>query len=276
MAVYAVGDVQGCYDDLRRLLDKIGFDTPQDVLWLTGDLVNRGPQSLATLRFVRTLGDRAITVLGNHDLHLLAIAVGGARAGQRDTLDEILRAPDRDTLIAWLRARPLLHWDRTLGIALVHAGLLPQWTLAMAEQLAREAEGVVQHDDRFFKQMYGDEPDRWQDSLRGPARIRFIINALTRLRFCDADGRMALIHKGPPGSQPAPLRPWYELRSERDEARVVFGHWSLLGARRVGRCIALDSGCLWGRRLTAIRLDRSDAKFIDIPCQAKLTPHTVD
>jgi bis(5'-nucleosyl)-tetraphosphatase (symmetrical) len=269
MAVYAVGDVQGCYDALRSLLDTLDFDPGSDTLWLTGDLVNRGPQSLEVLRFVRTLPS-AVSVLGNHDLHLLAVASGQAPAKRRDTLEAILAAPDRRELLDWLRARPLLHHDEGLGFTLVHAGLLPQWDLATACRLAAEAEHYIRHSDRndLYMHMYGDSPDHWDDALRGWARIRVIINAFTRLRYCAADGRMDLRPKMKPGGQPAGLIPWFEAPGRRSrDLRVIFGHWSTLGMRNADGVIAIDSGCLWGGRLTAVRIDRA-LQFSDVPCEA--------
>jgi len=273
MAVYAIGDVQGCYEPLRALLDKIGFDPASDTLWFTGDLVNRGPHSLEVLRFVRALPS-VVAVLGNHDLHLLAVASGQAPAKRRDTLQPILAAADRDELLSWLRQRPLFHHDERLGYVLVHAGLLPQWDLAKARSLAAEAEQFIRHSDRndLYTHMYGDTPDHWDDALGGWARIRVIINGFTRLRYCDADGRMDLRPKMKPGAQPAGLLPWFQVASRLSRGiRVVFGHWSTLGALDADGVIALDSGCLWGGRLTAVRLDRALA-FSDVPCSPCQAP----
>ncbi|RMG29346.1 MAG: symmetrical bis(5'-nucleosyl)-tetraphosphatase, partial [Gammaproteobacteria bacterium] len=194
MAVYAIGDVQGCYDDLQRLLERLRFDPAQDRLWFTGDLVNRGPHSLEVLRFVRALGDRAVTVLGNHDLHLLAVAHDPSRAHPRDTLHAVLDAPDGAELIDWLRTRPFLHEDPDLGLALLHAGLPPQWDAETARACAREVERVFSGPDwgAFTEAMYGNEPDRWDPSLTGTDRLRFITNCFTRLRYCTADGRLGL------------------------------------------------------------------------------------
>ncbi|MDH3514561.1 MAG: symmetrical bis(5'-nucleosyl)-tetraphosphatase, partial [Gammaproteobacteria bacterium] len=235
MAVYVIGDVQGCYRPLMQLLTRLGFDTARDRLWFTGDLVNRGPQSLEVLRFVRELGDRAVCVLGNHDLHLLAVAAGTARLRKRDTFTEILGAPDRDELLRWLRSRPLLHHDSGLGYTLIHAGLLPPWDFAQAQQLAREAETVLQRDDyrEFFHHMYGDLPDHWSEGLRGFDRQRVIVNAFTRLRYCDLEGNMDLRPKGPPGSQPPDLLPWFQVPARRSRGlKIIFGHWSTLGLWR--------------------------------------------
>ena len=256
MAVYAIGDIQGCYDEFRRLLDQLDFSPGADRLWLTGDLVNRGPGSLATLRFVRELGEHAITVLGNHDLHLLAVAAGREpRAG--DTLAPILAAPDRDELLAWLAGRPLLHEDPLLRFSMVHAGLPPQWDMARARIEARAVEGaLVEAPAAFLSAMYGDEPDRWLPGLRGVDRLRFAVNCFTRLRYCTNDGRLLLKLKGPPESAPAGAVPWYAAtqRLTRGE-RIVFGHWSALGYRVAIDTYSLDTGCVWGGSLTAIRLD---------------------
>ena len=267
MATYIIGDVQGCAAPLQALLDKLAFDPARDRAWFAGDLVNRGPDSLEVLRLVRGLGGAAIAVLGNHDLHLLARAEGCAEPGKRDTLDDVLNAPDRDELLAWLRGRPLLHYDPALGCAMVHAGLLPQWSLLQALQLAAEAQQALSAPDRseLFANLYGDFPNQWHDSLRGPDRLRVIINALTRLRYCTADGVMDLQQKGRPGAQPAHLLPWFEVpeRNWRD-AVIAFGHWSTLPARDYGTAIALDSGCVWGQRLTALHLETR--RFVSVSC----------
>jgi bis(5'-nucleosyl)-tetraphosphatase (symmetrical) len=273
MAVYAIGDVQGCHDALLALLDAIRFDPAVDTLWFAGDLVNRGPQSLETLRFVKSL-PRAVTVLGNHDLHLLAVASGQAPAKKRDTFDTLLAAPDRAELLAWLRTRPLLHHDTSLGFTLVHAGLLPPWDLATARRLAAEAEALIAHSDRndLFTHMYGDTPDHWDESLGGWARARTIINGFTRLRYCDVSGRMDLRPKMAPGGQPPGLLPWFQVPGRRSAGlRVLFGHWSTLGVWNADGVIGLDSGCLWGGRLTAARLDGS-LTFFDVPCTQRMTP----
>lgn len=274
MAVYAVGDIQGCYRELRRLLDVLRFDPSTDRLWLTGDLVNRGPQSLETLRFVRGLGTAAVSVLGNHDLHLLAAATHAEKLKPQDTLDEILNAPDRDELLDWLRRLPLLHHDAQLGYTLVHAGLPPQWDLASAAACAREVEAQLRSDRYadFFAHMYGNEPTQWSDGLRGWDRLRFITNCLTRLRYCGPDGRIALAHKGAPGTQPAGLLPWFDIPERRSRAlKLVFGHWSTLGDRTDPGIYALDSGCVWGGKLTALRLD-GDPVWTRLPCPGARVP----
>ncbi|MHB8622457.1 MAG: symmetrical bis(5'-nucleosyl)-tetraphosphatase [Sulfuricaulis sp.] len=269
MPVYAIGDVQGCFTALEQLLQKIRFDPAHDRLWFTGDLVNRGSQSLEVLRYVQRLDARAVCVLGNHDLHLLAVAAGSAKPRPRDTLAAILRAPDREALLGWLRSRPLLHHDASLGYTLIHAGLLPSWNLAEARRLAQEAETALQTAgaENFFHHMYGDLPDRWDQNLRGFDRLRVIINAYTRLRYCDAAGNMGLGHKGPPGSQPPGLLPWFQVPGRRSaELRIVFGHWSTLGLWHGDGVIGLDSGCLWGRALSAARLDITPVEYFSVAC----------
>ena len=274
MAVYAIGDVQGCFDPLRALLDKLNYDPDVDRLWFAGDLVNRGPQSLEVLRFVKSL-PHANSVLGNHDLHLLAVASGQAPRKKRDTFDDVLLAPDREALLAWLRACPLLHHDATLGYAMVHAGVLPQWNLPTAVRLACEAGEYIRHSDNneLFTHMYGDSPDHWRDDLGGWARLRIIINAFTRLRYCDALGHMDLRPKGRPGKQPSHLLPWFQVpgRMTRN-TRIIFGHWSTLGVWDSDGVIALDSGCLWGGKLTAVRLDDDAHPFTEVPCPQILAP----
>jgi len=234
MAVYAIGDIQGCYAELMALLEAVQFDAASDQLWFTGDLVNRGPESLRVLRFVRDLNERtpsaAITVLGNHDLHLLAVAAGEGRQHHSDTLDEILAAPDRETLLDWLRHQPLLHHDAALGVTLIHAGLPPQWSLLEAQQYAGEVEAVLRGDSyqEFFAHMYGNQPDQWQENLTGWDRLRFITNCFTRLRYCDADGKLDLQAKGAPGSQPAGVvrrgLEWLVVQT-KDETHCV---WALV------------------------------------------------
>ena len=272
--MYAIGDVQGCFDSLRALLDKLNYHPATDRLWFAGDLVNRGPQSLDVLRFVKSL-PHAISVLGNHDLHLLAVASGQAPRKKRDTFDDILTAPDRDELLVWLRACPLMHHDAALGYALVHAGILPQWSLAAALRLAAEAGEFIRRsdDNELFTHMYGDTPDHWQDDLGGWARLRIIINAFTRLRYCDAHGRMDLRPKGRPGKQASHLLPWFQVPGrEMRTTPIVFGHWSTLGLWANDGVIALDSGCLWGGKLTAIRLDGEHHPFTEVSCPQILIP----
>ena len=274
MAVYAIGDVQGCFRELQLLLTKLRFDPARDRLWFAGDLVNRGLQSLETLRFVRNLGAAAITVLGNHDLHLLAAAARAGKLKPKDTLRPILDAPDREELLDWLRRRPVLHHDAEMGYTLIHAGLPPQWELDQARACAHEVESVLRGPDHaeFFEQMYGDEPTFWTDELTGWERLRFITNCLTRLRYCDAEGRVALAHKGAPGSQPVGLYPWFELPQRRSrELKILFGHWSTLGERSSPGVYPLDTGCLWGGQLTALRLDGAP-RWIRLACPGVRVP----
>jgi bis(5'-nucleosyl)-tetraphosphatase (symmetrical) len=265
MAIYAIGDVQGCFAELQCLLEKLHFDPAADRLWFTGDLVNRGPQSLETLRFVRSLGNAAVTVLGNHDLHLLAVAHGVSRTKHRDTFGDVLGAPDRDELLDWLRRRPLLH--REGGFYLIHAGLPPQWSAEEAERHAAEVEAVLVGENypEFFRHMYGDQPDLWSDSLTGWDRLRFVTNCLTRLRYCGRDGRVDLKQKGAPGSQPPSLMPWFAVPERRSQgANILFGHWSTLGFHAEQGVFCLDTGCLWGGELTALRLDGAGQR-ISVP-----------
>jgi len=274
MAVYAIGDIQGCFDELQALLALCRFDPRRDRLWFTGDLVNRGPDSLAVLRFVRGLGERAITVLGNHDLHLLAVAEGLGKSGRADTLQAILDAPDREQLLHWLRHRPLLHYDEGLDTALIHAGLPPQWDLRTAQACSAEVEAVLRGEDYrdFLAHMYGNRPLRWTPQLDGRDRLRFIVNCLTRLRFCRVDGELCLKAKGEPGTQPPGCLPWFQVPGRRSaETRVVFGHWSTLGLYHDDKVLALDTGCLWGGLLTAARLD-GDGEIIACDCSGYRRP----
>jgi len=273
MAVYTIGDVQGCFDELMALLRAIDFAPARDRLWFTGDLVNRGPKSLEVLRYVRSLGESAVTVLGNHDLHLLAVARSTTPPRRKDTFADVLAAPDRAELLAWLQRQPLLHHDGDLNYTLVHAGLAPDWDIATARACAAEVEQVLRGDraDEFFAHMYGDQPLQWRADLRGWARLRFITNCLTRLRYCYHDGRLALDYKGAPGGQPAGQLPWFELPQRRSaSARVIFGHWSTLGASAGHNVYGLDTGCVWGGRLTALRLD--DARWFSVTCAAGCAP----
>jgi len=263
VAVYAIGDVQGCAAELDALLEKLEFDPRRDRAWFVGDLVNRGPASLAVLRRVEALGEAAIVVLGNHDLHLLAVARAGAPLKSSDSsLEEILEAPDRERLLDWLQGRPMLHHDRALGVTLVHAGLAPQWDLPTAIACARELETALrrQHGDAFFRHMYGSEPDRWREDLDGPARLRFIVNCLTRLRICDAQGRIALGFKGRLEEIPPGLMPWFRVPGRRSAGqRIVCGHWSAIGYLDDHDVLSIDTGCVWGGTLTAQRLDQPSA-----------------
>jgi bis(5'-nucleosyl)-tetraphosphatase (symmetrical) len=262
MATYAIGDVQGCFDELQALLARIRFAPAQDRLWLVGDLVNRGPRSLEVLRFVRALEDRAVVVLGNHDLHLAPQHEGFERPRKDDTFADVLAAPDRRELIDWLRRRPMMHAED--GYAMVHAGLLPQWSVERGLALAREVQTALRAADYrdFLANMYGSQPDRWDESLEGWDRLRVVVNAMTRLRFCTPDGRMDFRAKAttPPPGHGA----WFDLR-QADGRTIVCGHWSALGLRLAPGLAALDSGCVWGGRLTALRLE--DRAVFQVSCQ---------
>ena len=267
MTRYAIGDVQGCDEELRALLARLRFSADRDRLWFVGDLVNRGPGSLETLRLVRSLGDNAVVVLGNHDLHLLAVALGAHRRRKSDTLDEVLAAADRDELLEWLATRPLAHAEG--DDLMVHAGVVPQWTPGQTVSLANEVSAALRRDPRgLFEHMYGNEPDRWDEQLGGMDRLRFVINVLTRLRVCTADGRIDVSIKGVPPPPPSPLRPWFEwAQRATGAARVIFGHWSALGLVQRPGILGLDTGCVWGGSLTAQDLD-SDRPPISLGCGA--------
>jgi len=271
MAIYAIGDIQGCYDELNELLDLIGYAPDRDRLWFVGDLVNRGPGSLQTLRLVKAMGDNAITVLGNHDFHLLRLAAGYGKEHREDTLRMVLDAPDRNGLIDWLLQRPLAH--REDGWLLIHAGLVPQWTAARTIELAREVEAVLASDRRaeFLDRLYGDEPDRWDDSLEGFDRWRVIVNVLARLRFCDAEGRMEFREKRGAEFPPPGMRAWFEQpgRLTGDHV-VVCGHWSTQELMLAPNVLMLDSGCLWGGTLTAVRLE--DRRVYQVPSKLPINP----
>ena len=269
MATWAIGDLQGCLDPLQRLLDTLRFDPAVDRLWFCGDLVNRGGQSLETLRLVHSLRASSVVVLGNHDLSLLAIGARSAEEQRRvnPDLQRVLFAEDAAVLLDWLRLQPLLHADRDLGWMMVHAGLAPKWTVAMAERHAREVEAKLRSDGyrKLLRNMYGDKP-AWSPRLAGPERDRAIINVFTRLRYCSPKGRIAFEEKGPPGTQQPGLYPWYAVpgRAERD-LRIVCGHWSALGLF-VGQGVhAIDTGAVWGGKLTALRLDTDALCVVQVP-----------
>jgi bis(5'-nucleosyl)-tetraphosphatase (symmetrical) len=275
MTTYAIGDIQGCHDELQSLLEKIRFQPDRDRLWLAGDLVNRGPDSLKTLRFVRALGDSVRAVLGNHDLHLLACAAGIETAGAKDTFEAVLRAPDREELLVWLRACPLMHHDASLGWSMLHAGLPPQWTLDQALELARQTHDVLQGAGAadFYRHMYGNEPTVWTEALSGHARTRFVVNCFTRLRYCRSDGSLALRLKSAPDSGRSDVQPWFAIDGRQTrEHRIVFGHWSTLGrlAWPEHRVWGLDSGCVWGGALTAMALETG--AITQLPCTGHRKP----
>jgi bis(5'-nucleosyl)-tetraphosphatase (symmetrical) len=278
MATYAIGDVQGCYDELRTLLTQINFNSDSDQLWFCGDLVNRGPQSLETLRYIRSLGDNAITVLGNHDLHLLATAYDHRKPGKKDTFDAILQADDCFDLLDWLRQQPLVFHNEEKNITILHAGVHPDWSIIKTRQLANEIEQLLQSDNHinFYKHMYGDKPLVWSDDLSGWSRYRFITNTLTRLRYCDKQGKPALNAKGAPGTQAEHLLPWYEIPSRQSQHDdIIFGHWSTLphaGLSPINNAYAIDSGCLWGGLLTAMRIDKKPFEYTRLACVGAQKP----
>ncbi len=266
MSTYAIGDVQGCYEPLCRLLERIAYDPARDTLWFVGDLVNRGPESWHTLRFVRSLGERAVVVLGNHDLHLLAVAAGVRPPHREDTLDGILHASDRDELLDWLRHRKLMH--AASGYAMVHAGLLPQWDVPRALALAGEVEAVLRGDTHgeLFRNMYGNSPAAWSDHLQGYARLRVIINAMTRLRLCTREGVMEFGHKTNPADGPQGYMPWFDVPDRASAGTpLVCGHWAALGLMLRTDVYAIDTGCVWGRELTALRLE--DRQIFSCGCR---------
>lgn len=265
MAIYAVGDVQGCFSALLNLTAQIRFDQAKDTLWFVGDLVNRGPDSLSVLRYVKGLGPSAVVVLGNHDLHLLAVAGGCASPRRMDTFQDVLRAPDRDELLFWLRHRPLIH--REHGLLLVHAGLLPQWTATQAVELAQQAEQVLRTDDYriFLRLLFGTARCQWSDDLTGVARLAAITQGLTRLRICTPDGQMEFAYKGPPDWAPNGFSPWFDIPGRKSAGdTIICGHWAAMGVRIQDNLLALDGGCVWGRELFAVRLE--DRQIYRVAC----------
>ena len=271
MAIYAIGDIQGCYDPFRQLLDEIAFDPGKDTLWLTGDLVNRGPKSLKTLRFVKSLGNSAIAVLGNHDLHLLALAADQVRSGGRfETLRKTLKASDREELTDWLRHRPFAHYDESIDTLLVHAGTHPQWDIRKTLARASEVEAALRGNDykTLLGKMYGNSPAEWSGKLSGYKRLRFIINCLTRMRMLTKKMRLNFSHSGPPFRAHKNLIPWYGFEDAAwSGTRVVFGHWSALGLITLPDLVSLDTGCVWGRQLTAVRLDKRVLRIYQVAGQ---------
>ena len=271
MAWYAVGDIQGCHAEFCELLDLVGFSPASDRLWLVGDLVNRGPSSLAVLREVTRLGDAAVTVLGNHDFHLLTVAAGHRRPHRGDTLDAILAAPDREELLAWLRARPLVVAEG--DCAMVHAGFLPSWTVPQALALSREVEAVLASDaaHEFLGVLYGDAPHRWSADLTGYDRLRVIVNTCTRLRFCNAQDVLELGEKRGPEHVPAGYLPWFAHPTRHSAgATIVCGHWSTLELLLAPNVLMLDSGCLWGGTLTGVRFP--DRRLYQVPSRSPVQP----
>lgn len=272
MSTYAIGDIQGCYEPLICLLEQAGFDRQQDTLWVAGDMVNRGPNSLETLRFLMGLGDRTKVVLGNHDLHMLAIAEGIKRPHSNDSINDILQAPDREELLTWVRRQPLLYYQPQGEYVLVHAGLAPQWDIRQALALAQEVQDVLGGPDykEFLYQMYGNQPNRWDDALTGWPRLRLITNYLTRMRLCAEDGELELNHHQGVANAPAGYLPWFAHRHRKTRhLKILFGHWAALeGESNEDHVFALDTGCVWGRRLTMMRLE--DHRIFSCECEQVL------
>jgi bis(5'-nucleosyl)-tetraphosphatase (symmetrical) len=276
MATYVIGDVQGCYHELRNLLTTISFDADCDRLWFVGDLVNRGPNSLEALRFVKELGDKAVTVLGNHDLHLLGVAQGRRSVHKRDTFVDVLSSPDKKELLNWLRHRPLLYSDKDSGYTIIHAGLPPQWDMETAESMAQDVEKVLKtkkYKD-FFKYIYqngNDMPLKWSSNFKPLERLQYAASCFTRLRYCDSDGNLELRYTGPPGTQPAPYMPWFQVPGRKHEGhKIIVGHWASLGFCSENGVITLDTGCVWGGALTAFCLETGQR--YSVPCLGTLKP----
>lgn len=272
MSTYAIGDVQGCFDELQDLLKKINFNSAQDRLWFSGDLINRGPQSLEVLRFIYQLGAPHQIVLGNHDLHLLASWVHGKSISSKDTLQPILEAHDGEALCQWLRHRPILVEDTELGFMMVHAGVLPQWDITQIRKFAHEIEYTLRGDTYkdLLTNMYSNQDNHWDNNLSGLSRLRTLVNVFTRIRFCDDNGAMALTEKGELGTQSKNLQPWFAspTRKTRDQ-KIVFGHWAALEGKILGEhnVFSLDTGCVWGRSLRAMRLE--DLQIFEVPSRQK-------
>jgi bis(5'-nucleosyl)-tetraphosphatase (symmetrical) len=270
VSTYAIGDIQGCFDQLIQLLNKVQFDEKHDYLWFAGDLVNRGPKSLETLRFIKKLGDRAIVVLGNHDLHLLAVSIDNKKHYNKGSLDDVLNAPDSAELLHWLRHRPLFHYDEMSGYAMVHAGLPPDWTIKQAGEYAKEVEQCLQSDRYidYLKVLYGNKPSIWDETLCGFDRLRFITNCLTRLRYCDQYGHLKHKEKRAPELASDDLIPWYQMPGRLSaDTTIIFGHWSTLGYRQTDNVISIDTGCLWGEQLTLLSLE--DGQITQLDCSER-------
>ena len=268
MATYVIGDIHGCFAQLQLLLELIKFDKSKDTLWFTGDLINGGPQPAETLRFIKSLGDKQVCVLGNHDLVLLGTAVNAISVPNDRHLgfEPVLEADDRNELLAWLKMRPIVHFDPHFNVLLVHAGVLPQWSLQQIQAYAHEVESIIrgQQSTEFYGEMYGNLPALWSDDLTGWPRIRCLVNCFTRMRFCTPQGKLDLTIKGPIEAAPNGCMPWFKIPTTRDDnVKILFGHWaSLMGHTGEPDAIALDTGCVWGKRLTALRLD--DWQFFSV------------
>jgi len=272
MSIWAVGDIQGCLEPLERLLEKIRFDKNHDQLWLVGDLVNRGPNSLGVLRRLHALRDCCRIVLGNHDLHLLAVAAGCEPVKRKDTFDDVLNAADAGELLHWLQQQPLLHHDARLNTVMTHAGIPPQWSLFDAQRLAREVEDVLRHGDAraYFNAMYGNEPSTWDESLAGTTRLRTITNYFTRMRFIDDSGALDLASKEGLGTAPPGFHPWFAASARKTAGvKILFGHWAALQGRcDAANVEALDAGCVWGGELTALNVESGQR----VSCDCKGMP----
>jgi bis(5'-nucleosyl)-tetraphosphatase (symmetrical) len=271
MATYAIGDIQGCFNSFQDLLKLIQFNQENDRLWFVGDIVNRGAGSLSILKWVYEHQDSVVMVLGNHDLHTLVLSEGYVRAHPSDTLDELLESKEAPRLLNWLRHQPLVHYDHEL--LMVHAGLLPSWSISQAISLANEVESALRGNDycKFLESMYGNQPTSWSDSLTGWDRLRVITNAITRLRLCTNEGVMEFKYKGELDQIPSPFVPWFQAENrESASTTIVFGHWSAVGLYRENNVIALDTGCLWGGQLTAMRIE--DRRFFQVPCRIEDAP----
>ncbi len=275
MALYAIGDIQGCFDELQILLAKINFDSDRDRLWFTGDLVNRGPKSLETLRFIKSLGNSAVTVLGNHDLHLLALYTKGKNPKKKDTLAPVLNAPDCAELMDWLRYRPLIYVEN--NFCLVHAGLPPDWNLNFAVENAKLVEKILRGDSvkEFFDEMYGDSPSKWSANLKDWDKIRYITNCLTRMRYCNRAGNLDFKSNCHPADQKRSLIPWFDHPERKNkDVDILFGHWSTLGFYAKNGIYGIDTGCLWGGCLSALRLDGQEIYRISLKCPQNMPVKT--
>lgn len=268
MATYAIGDIQGCYRQLKELLTKLNFKSDKDTLWFAGDIVNRGPDSLKTIRFIQSLQDNAITVLGNHDLHLLARAHGYGKPSKKDTIQAILNARDSDNLLNWLSQQPLVHYQQKNHVCLVHAGIYPTWSLTEVLNYNAEMQTILQSKNAvdFFENMYGDKPSKWSSDLSDWDRLRFITNCFTRMRYIDDDFNIKLKEKGAPGKQAINIHPWFEFERAEKNLNIVFGHWSTLDNPNQKHLYPLDTGCLWGGELTALKINKKLTKYTTINC----------
>ena len=274
MAVYAIGDIHGCYQSLQALLIEIAFDPKQDEIWLTGDLINRGPYPLEVLRYLMQLPASSLkVVLGNHDLHVLAQLSGRVKKGENKTCHALYHAADREALVDWLRQQPLYYFDTEIGVSMVHAGLPPQWTIQQAQSYSDEVSAVLTGQDwrEFMPHLYGDKPTRLTASVKGWDKLRYIVNCFTRLRYCLVDGQIALAHKAHPNEVAAIYQPWFQAANRQSAAdKIVFGHWSSLGTGQYNHCYSLDGGAVWGEKLTALRIDTSPFTWFSVPAQEKI------